>query len=283
MSIIKEYVYRKHLREPIKYLLLIMAFVLSIIIDTCIISYIRSTGDNSISYLMIFVITTLIILGVVGVEFLLLYFFVFRKFKNISVQLTDLGIIYKNIKGTTFIQYEEIQSIQFPSIRYIGGWAKIKSNGKNIRLTVVLENIGKFINELKYTLDKKNINYIYDERKLYNFCKTATYSDQSWERVYEKLKTLLITYAICILISIIYLGFMNLYVSQIIFVILIILYPLYVFIISEIILGFRLSIKTKAKGKILTIRDKKVENTIYKYTALILGALILGILIFSII
>ncbi|AOR23318.1 hypothetical protein [Clostridium taeniosporum] len=275
----QEYMYRKHLRYPIKYLVSIVGFILSIIIETFIISYLRSMQEDFISYFGIALIMILGFLILVIFEFLFLYFIMFRKFKNVSVQLTDLGIVYKNIKGTTFIQYEEIKSIQFPYIKYFGGWTKIKSNKKNIRLTVVLENIEQFMHDLKDILDKKNLSYVYDDKKLYNFRKTATYSDQSWERVYEKIKTISIGYLICMIIAIVYLGFVNYNVSQIIFQLLITLYPLLVFIISEIIFGIKLSKEIKLNKKIITKRNKKFENNVYKYTFIVCGVLNVLILI----
>ncbi|WP_252230269.1 hypothetical protein [Clostridium sp. ZBS15] len=278
-----EYIYRKHLRNPGKYLLLMMGFVLSILIETGIISCLKSINEDMLIFAGIFAIIALAILTIIGLEYLLLYFVMFRKFKKVSVELTDSGIIYKNIKGTTFIRYEEIQAIQFPSIRYFGGWTKIKSKEKNIRLTVVLENIEHFMQDLKCILDEKNLSHVYNDKKLYNFRKTATYSDQSWERVYEKIKSLSVTYFIGILISILYLGFINLYATQIIFQLLITLYPFFAFIFSEIILGFKLSKDIKTSGKIITKRNKEFENRVYKYTSIVLGILTLSILIISMI
>lgn len=268
-----KYVYRKHLREPGKYLLFMMVLLLSIVIELGIIYGLKADIEERGIIILVFLGITVMLAIILGSEFLILYFLVFKKFKNVNVTLNDLGITYNNIKGSQFIPYESIQAIQFPSIKYIGGWVKIKSSGNTIRLTVVLEKIGEFINELKDKLDSKGMKDIYNEEKLYNFCKTAVYSDQSWERVYENLKKLSLIYFICIVTSIIYLGFINLNGPTLLYSLLIVLYPFIVFIIAEIILGFKLSNKTKQEGYIVSKRDKESEDHLYKNVFIVIGIL----------
>ena len=283
MVIIKEYVYRKHLRQPIKFLLLIMVLFTSMILEIGIITWLRAEGGEERGFiLVIFLIIALVLFIILGFEFLLLYFFMFRKFKNVNVLLNDDGIIYNNIKGTQFITYESIQAIQFPSVKYFGGWIKIKSNGKTIRLTVVLEKIGEFVKELKGKIDERGINNIYSDKKAYNFCKTAIYSDHSWERVYEKIKKLSIIYFICMILAVVYSGFINTDGQLLLYTLVIMLYPFIGFIVAEIILGKKLSNKIKQEGHLIYERDSQRENIIYRNVFVAVGILTVLFLLISI-
>ena len=60
----------------------------------------------------------------------------------------------ENIEKMPQSTYDEIIEIKYPSIRYMGGWMKIKHTNGKIRLTVVLENIGDFMYRLKEILDE---------------------------------------------------------------------------------------------------------------------------------
>jgi hypothetical protein len=117
---------------------------------------------------------------------------IFGRLARVEVSLTENGIDYHGKKGRIEIPFEEIDEITQPSIRYTGGWIKIRSGEKTIRLTVVLEGIGEFVRDLKDSLDRLQLSDKYDRGKLFRFYKTATYSDQSWARVYELFFKLLL-------------------------------------------------------------------------------------------
>lgn len=277
----KEYVYRKHLREPIKFLSVIMVLVISIILEMGIILWLRAgVGERGI-IIAIFSVIVVILFIVLGLELLFLYHIMFKKFKNIKVSLNDEGITYHNIKGTKFIDYKSIQAIQFPSIKYFGGWVKIKSGGQTIRLTVVLENIGEFVEELKEKLDERGMSNIYNDKKGYDFCKTGIYSDHSWGRLYEKMRISSIIYFICMILAIVYSGFINTYGFLLLYTLVIILYPFIAYIVAEIILGKKFSNKVKQEGHLIYERDKIQENIIYRNSYIVLGILIVVFLIAS--
>lgn len=275
----REYVYRKHLRKPGKYLILIICLILSIILELGLIYYFRANDKDKAFIAGLFLGILVMILIIIGIEFLVLYFLMFRKFKKVKVCLTDDGITYDNLKGNEFIAYESIEAIKFPSIRYVGGWVKIKSNNKTIRLTVVLEKIGDFMEELKKHLDIRGMDKVYSEKKVYNFCKTATYSDQSWERIYEKFKFMVFVYILSMLIAFGYSVFINPYSPLLLNILIIMLYPFAGSILAEIILGFKLSNRIKDEGYIVSNRNKDEENKIYKISYTVLGILLVAILL----
>jgi len=137
---------------------------------------------------------------------------------------------------------------------------KIIYKGGNIRLTVVLENIGDFIYQLKTILDKRGKSDVYDEKKTFNFFKTASYSDESWDRVYSNIKYLLI-----LVFSSLYapmaLAFFG--VAKVgLLTFMGALAPVVGYIISEIVLGSKVS-KRIINGELkLMPRDKNKENKI---------------------
>ena len=270
----KEYVYRKHLREPIKFLLVIMVLLISMILEIGIITGLRAGASESGTIIAIFSVVAVVLFIILGLEFLFLYHIMFKKFKNIKVSLNDEGITYHNIKGTQFIDYKSIQAIQFPSIKYFGGWVKIKSSGQTIRLTVVLENIGEFVKELKEKLDEREMSNIYSDKKVYDFCKTGIYSDHSWGRLYEKMKISSILYFIGMILAIVYSGFINIYGFLLLYTLVITLYPFIAYIVAEIILGKKFSNKVKQEGHLIYERNKIQENIIYRNSYITLGILI---------
>lgn len=213
------------------------------------------------------------------IEFLLIYFILFRKFKKISISLNENEIVYNNLKGTQIIKYDDITKLSFPSIKYTGGWVKIHYNGGNIRLTVVLEKIGDFVKELKDILDERNMSNVYNEKKLYNFYKTATYSDQSWDRLYSMFSKLLGLEVVSSLIGLLFNFLTTSYRTKIFFSFIALTYPIFSFIISEFILGRILSKTSKTKGYNIEDRDAELEKKVYKNTFIIMA--IVSVLLIS--
>lgn len=196
----KHYVYRKHLRILQKAIPAVLG-VLAALLALGIILLIVLLGEEDAVIKIAIAVT-----GGVGILFLaaeaaVIWFF-FRRFANISVTLTEDTLIYKNIKGITKIPLDQIQRLEFPSVKYLGGWVKIVYPGGNIRLTVVLEKIGDLIKELKDALDKREKQSTYNSKTMFNFYKTATYSDQSWERLYEVFPKLVVACVLNLLIEI---------------------------------------------------------------------------------
>lgn len=274
----KQYVYRKHLRHPFKYLITLLAFFI-IVYVACAATFILTNQDMDRGIgITIFIIVGVVITLILGIEFTVLYFVLFRRFKKISVSLTDDGIVYNNINGTTIVPYEEITALKFPSIRYAGGWIKIMHGKGDIKLTVVLENIGDFLKNLKCRLD--SINFQYDEKKMYNFYKTAEFSDQSWERLYDYIKWILLIIALNIALSALLIS--SGLETGVAFLLILssIIMPLLVFTVAEVIIGRKLAKGASKESFSVPERNKRFETNVYKWAFGVYGILYLIISIY---
>lgn len=212
-------------------------------------------------------------------EFTLLYFLFLKRFKYINVTLTEESIIYKNKKKKIIIPYDEITLIKYPSIKYTGGWIKIKYNGGKIRLTVVLENIGEFMYQLKTILDKRGKSNVYNEKKSFSFFKTASFSDESWDRLYTNIKYLIIIEYLSLLI-IIFLAFSAMIQYGVFTVIGGFFAPLVGYVITEIIIGSRVS-KRVVDGQFKLIpKDLNKEKNMIKIFTAVSTSLYIFLIIF---
>lgn len=140
---------------------------------------------------------------------------------------------------------------------------KIIYKGGNIRLTVVLENIGDFIYQLKTILDKHGKSDVYDEKKTFNFFKTASYSDESWDRIYTNIKYVLIL-AYLALHTLIALTFFAVAENGLLTIMGGLFAPLVGFMISEIILISKVSKRVINGEYKLKPRDINKDNKLTK-------------------
>lgn len=271
------YVYRKHLRKPEKFMGMLILFILVSMFASSIAMTAARGVKISGAILIVFIITLLIVLLFIGVELLIIYFAFFRRFKSISVTLTENELIYINSKKKMVIPYDDIKKLDFPSIKYTGGWMKIAYNGGNIRLTVVLENIGDMVRNLKDRLDERDMTYAYDEKKLFSFYKTAVFSDESWDRVYKNYKIMLVSAVAAFMAStavvkisgnIKYLGH---------FLFLGMFSVLAAYILSEIIIGTKVKKRVDSDSLLLTDRETASEQKIFNI------CLLAGIVVFLVI
>lgn len=108
------------------------------------------------------------------------------RFVAVRVRLDEDALVYNDHAGERRLRYEEIESLDFPSVRYAGGWVKIRPRaGDAIRLTVVVAGISELVERLKGRVDSSGAVGVYDEDAMFGFLKTAGYSDASWERLYQ--------------------------------------------------------------------------------------------------
>jgi hypothetical protein len=261
----EKYIYRKHLRKPGKFFLF-MEFIIIICYATvslAILSKNNNTNETTSGLILLGVGIGLVVL--LSLEFLFIYLIMYRKFKKIDVTLTEEEIIYNNSKGETRIPYEDIQALKFSSIKYTGGWLKIIHTNGNIRLTVVLENIGDMLTFLKETLDKKDMWSVYNEKKIYKFFKTAKYCDQSWERLYEIIKFYMLYSVLNLGVIVIFYRYITKAHFNIFLVIGSISGPFIPYLIAEIILGRKLSKGSLKDCFSVPERDKPFETKLYKW------------------
>jgi hypothetical protein len=124
----------------------------------------------------------------------------YYRLAGVAVSLDNNGVVYKYRGGVKHLPFETIR-IESASIRYTGGWLKLISGKDVFRLTVTMEGIGYFIQELKTALDSRGLSSHYDPQKLFGFMKTAAYSDQSWDRLYVVGKLYLIILVVAITVA----------------------------------------------------------------------------------
>lgn len=257
------YVYRKHLRQPLKYFLIAGGgFVISVILLSAGI-ILTNSGPLDPDFISIFSVIFLGISIVILLELLLIYALFFRRFKYISVTLDEQGITYMNIKKQIFIPYEDIRMIKFPSIKYMGGWTKIVYGNGNIRLTVVLENIGEFMGELKQKLDERNMMEVYNEKRFFSFYKTGVYADESWGRLYGNILVQILTYLTCAVITIMTLALLGGSENNNMLIYASFLVPVLGYLISEIIIGYLVHKRVVENCYELLPRNKELEKKIF--------------------
>jgi hypothetical protein len=257
------YVYRRHLRAPIQYLLLVEA-IMFIGIALALVGLILSDKEEMNWHdFMIIGIILLAVFLFITLEMGIMYLLLTRRFKSISVTLNDDAIVYTNSKGQIMIPYEDIEKLEFPSIKYTGGWVKIIYKGGNIRLTVVLEHIGDFISELKEKLKERQMEHVYNEKKMFSFFKTAVFSDESWERLYHNGKVQVATHYLCIIVTTVILLLSDYSSYNYMFVMGSLFAPLLGFLISEVIIGIRVKKRVVSEKLKLLPRVPEFEYRLF--------------------
>ncbi|MHB8132419.1 MAG: hypothetical protein ACYDEX_25990 [Mobilitalea sp.] len=231
-----------------------------------------------------YMIIVYILLGIflfISLEMGFIYLILLRRFKSINVTLTEDAIVYTNLKKQIIIPYEDIEKLEFPSIKYTGGWVKIIYKGGNIRLTVVLEHIGEFISELKERLNKRQMEHVYNEKKMFSFFKTAVFSDESWERVYHNARVQVTVHFLCIIFTTIILLFSGYSENNHIYIMGSVFAPLLGYLISEVIIGNRVKKRIISEELKLLPRNPEFEYKIFNI--LIIGFSIAYLLLILII
>ena len=273
------YQYRKHLRGSfLKYSFALIIFMSFIFL--CLLGGILLEGESfrEIDFIFIgFLIAGLFIFLLF--ELVLIYFLLLKRFKYINVALTEEAIIYNNKKKKIIIPYEEIISIKYPSLKYLGGWLEIKYNGGKIRLTVVLENIGDFTSKLIKILDNLDKSNVYNEKKSFNFFKTASFSDESWDRMYINIKYMLFMEYLSLFIIII-LASLGIIYGDYSLIVGGIFTPVIGYLISEIILGRMFSKRVVSKEFQILPRDLNKEKKIIRICIALSLLLYIFILVF---
>jgi hypothetical protein len=267
---VKEYRYRKHLRY-MKYIIpcFFALFVLAYWAFIAVLTFLTSAIETEV-FMSLTALGGILTLAFLAESVFIWYFL--GRFGKVSVILNDDEIIYRNAKGEKRFSIGEIDALQFPSIKYTGGWIKIAKAWDSIRLTVVLEGIGDFLKNLKMALDAKGRSGIYDCRKFFNFYKTAAYADQSWSRVYDIFWKLLGLTALNAAVGILVSKASHLE-SGFIWITLSVLMPVFIYIITEVIFTVKFSKGTSEELFICPDRDKKMEKKVFFRAGVIYAAL----------
>lgn len=203
--------------------------------------------------------------------------YLFYSMASIRVSFNDEGIVYKDRGGEKKIPFENIQCLKFPSIPYTGGWVKIISKERTIRLTLVFENIGGFLQELKASLDKRGLSDRYDRAKLFRFLKTAVCADQSWARAYKIFWKLVLITVFTITAGFILVILTKFPISRVslgkAWIMLSALWPTIVYTAGEIVFARQIAKKSDEKSFTFPRRDTIYEKAVYQKT-IFLGTLI---------
>ncbi len=250
----EQFKYRKHIKYVRNFTAILLALM---IITVWLISFLAGLPTAGIFALVIFSMIFLI-------ELLFIWIFLSR-FIKVRIILTDDSIIYKNHKGSSIIGYPDITKIGFSAIKYTGGWIKIESPQKKIRLTVAVKNIQRLVMLLKKHLDDQGLSHLYNDKKLFSFLKTGAFSDESWQRVYQYwLKLLIITVSITLVSVLISLisgfsfarGFFLCFLTY--------LLPIILYLITEFIFGRRIAKVSDFETFYVPERDEEYERSIFR-------------------
>lgn len=257
------YLYRKHLRAPLTYLMVYEGTIFLMVALVVLGTFFINNDEMDTMLFMIVCMVLIITFIIITIELIILYFVMFQRFKSIRVTLTEDTIDYTNAKSHQVIPYVNIMSLQFPSIKYTGGWLKIKHRDGTIRLTVTLENIGDLISKLKEKLTELNMGQVYDEKKLFSFYKTAVFSDESWDRIYRNYKSYIVINIVSIIINTIILRLLH--ISGIHFYLLYgsFVAPVIGLLLSEILIGLKVKKRVDRDNLILLPRDLNYERKVY--------------------
>lgn len=262
----KEYRYRNHIRWG-QYVIPIF-FGISIIGLWGILGVFLPISESMFPSILLLVLGLSFILLSEGILLCYLYY----RMAGVRVSIDDEAVIYKYRRGKKRIQFDNISHLKFPSLPYIGGWVKIISKNDTMRLTVVVENIGNLLQELKTSLDNRELSGRYDEVKFFRFLKTAVYSDQSWARLYSIFwKLVLIT----ILNAVIGLAFTILgrvgVLGTILWIAISALWPIIVYLGTEIVFMRQIAKKSIKESFTCPPRNTIYEKAVYR-KAVFMGA-----------
>lgn len=266
----KEYQYRKHLREPKKFLAAMMLlYLLGYSVFSAILLLNSDQTVNLKSTIIVFLVIGVIMTAIISLEFIVIYYAVFRRFKKVNVRLAEDSIIYNNVKRKQEIQYSEITALKFPSIKYLGGWLNIKYKSGSIKLTVVLENIGDLLKTLKNKIDAEGKSGIYNEKKIFKFYKTAQFSDHSWARLYEYWKMFILFIIINATVGFLISFLIKSSLLKGLLTVSAVFLPVVLYLVSEIIFAVKLAKGSDAEKFYVPERDKDFENKVFKQGAVI--------------
>lgn len=186
----KVYQYKKHIQWgqyviPVFFSIIFVLYVFMLVTLCVFCLPLLGRVYSPSQFIFLFVVLFIIIFGgvIIVVEGFLCWYFYYR-LAGVRITIENDGIIYQYRKGENRIDFDKITNIKLPSMRYVGGWITIVAGKEKIRLTVVVNEIGDFVQTLKASLDNVGLSDRYDESKLFRFLKTAVYSDQSWSRGY---------------------------------------------------------------------------------------------------
>lgn len=208
---------------------------------------------------MFLVVLFLVFAACAGVVWYLAY-----RLAGIAVSIEDDTLVYTTRAGVRRVHLEDITALAFPPVKYAGRWIKIIMPGKDIRLAVVLDDIGGFLRELKEAMDARGLDDRYDQRKFFEFLKTATSSAQSEVRsnryTWKTVLILVLGMALAFVFMFSYESGMAGFLLALNFI----LSLVFVHTGAEIALGRRFARETDEERFYCPARDPDMENAVYR-------------------
>ena len=256
----RQYRYRKHVRWGQYALPALFAF--GAIAPWIVVLAFGLRADASgahIVYVLAAVVT--IVSVVIGAPVWWLYW----RLAGIAISLQPDALVYRHRGGEERLPYDRIGPLHFPSARYLGGWVALRSGEKTIRLTVVVEGIGALLRELRAALDARGLSASYDAKRLYAFMKTAEYSDQSWERVYETFWRLVLATLGGTVVGLLFAFAVHARGGAVLlWVVVSTLAPVLVYASAEVLFGRRIAKLSDEASFTCPARDRAWERAIYR-------------------
>ena len=126
------------------------------------------------------------------------------------------------------------------------------------------------------------LNDIYNEKKMFSFFKTASFADESWQRLYDNKKFQILMYYVSCILTIIILFFSDRTQSNGIFIMGGILAPVIGYLLAEIIIGAKVKKRIIENECKIKPRDVEWENRTLRIFMIASTAIyILAVLIFK--
>jgi hypothetical protein len=107
-----------------------------------------------------------------------------RPLAFVKVKVHQTGLTLEGPDGTIEIPFQDVRSVSFSHLPYVGGWFKLAmKNGTKFRFTVVLER-SEYILEMLAAARPDIVN----SKDMMNYRRTAVLAEHSWARASDKLK-----------------------------------------------------------------------------------------------
>lgn len=212
-----------------------------------------------------------IVMLVLGILFWYLYY----RLAGVSFSIQKGTIAYANRSSVSILRLEDISSLKFCFAKYCGGWIKIDTPEKSVRMTVVVEDISEFLLELKVALDSLGLSDRYDRSRFFRFLTTATYADQSWTRVYLYFWQLVVAMALSILLGAVCAALAGIWKLGALVCLLITIGPLCAYFGAEFELCRKFFKATDEESFFCPPRDLELEKRVYREAAWAWGVICL--------
>ena len=264
----KEYQYKKNIRL-VSIASIVMVFSLLLII-TLAMQILGLMGKNMLGFPINFM---MVVFGAALLLTILLSIMRYIRKVGICVSVEGDAIIYKDRLKEKKILFNTISHLKF-HLFSSDSWIKIASENNTIQISIGLQNISDFLQELKNAIDQKEPSINYDRMRFFSFFKMAVSSDQGLARMYPifwKFMVIIILSAVigavCAILS------RPSSFGVIWWILLSMLWPTICYSYAENIFGRRLVKQIDEQSFTYPPRDIAYEKALYR-KVLIFGALI---------